>query len=115
MAEFRAAGLVALFLLITATAPAQVIEFESGGLKYQTLTKSGLTIMVASLPSHVRQLTIVQVAGSNGPPGCRGERLAGGVDDQAGGLQLPWLRRQGAGGAAGSRCRQFAHGKGQPR
>jgi hypothetical protein len=68
MAEFRAAGLVALFLLITATAPAQVIEFESGGLKYQTLTKNGLTIMVASLPSHVRQFTIVQVAVSNGSP-----------------------------------------------
>src|SRR5947209_4643806 len=68
MAEFRAAGLVASFLLITATAPAQVIEFESGGLKYQTLTKNGLTIMVASLPSHVRQFTILQVAVSNGSP-----------------------------------------------
>ncbi len=47
---------------------AQVIEFESNGLKYQTLTKNGLTIMVASLPSHVRQFTILQVAVSNGSP-----------------------------------------------
>jgi hypothetical protein len=46
--------------------PAQVIEFESGGLKYQTLTKNGLTIMVASLPSHVRTYSILQVAISNG-------------------------------------------------
>ena len=75
MAEFRAAGLVALFVLITATAPAQVIEFESGGLKYQTLTKNGLTIMVASLPSHVRQFTI--------RAGGRVERLTGVVDRKA--------------------------------
>jgi hypothetical protein len=47
-------------------APAQVIEFESAGLKYQTLTKNGLTIMVASLPSHVREWSILQVAVSNG-------------------------------------------------
>ena len=32
------------------TANAQVIEFESGGLKYQALTKDGLTIMVAPFP-----------------------------------------------------------------
>src|SRR6476619_5746224 len=44
----------------------QIIEFESGGLKYQTLTKNGLTVMVASLPSHVREYSILQVAISNG-------------------------------------------------
>jgi hypothetical protein len=49
-------------------AVAQPIEFESGGLKYQTLTKNGLTIMVASLPSHVREYSILQVAISNGSP-----------------------------------------------
>jgi hypothetical protein len=47
-------------------APAQVIEFESGGLKYQTLTKNGLTIMVASLPEQIREYSIFQVAVSNG-------------------------------------------------
>ena len=45
---------------------AQVIEFESGGLKYQTLTKNGLTIMVAGLPSSVRDYAVLQVAISNG-------------------------------------------------
>jgi hypothetical protein len=45
---------------------AQVIEFESGGLRYQALTKDGLTIMVASLPTHVREYTVLQVAIQNG-------------------------------------------------
>ena len=48
------------------SAPAQVIEFESGGLRYQTLTKNGLTVMVASLPEHIRDYSILQVAVSNG-------------------------------------------------
>jgi hypothetical protein len=52
--------------LVSANAGAQVIEFESGGLKYQALTKDGLTIMVAPLPSHVRDYTVVQVAIQNG-------------------------------------------------
>ncbi|HZT29603.1 MAG TPA: hypothetical protein VFA33_06970 [Bryobacteraceae bacterium] len=47
----------------------QVIEFESNGLKYQTLTKRGVTIMYAHLPSHVREFSILQVAVSNGSPG----------------------------------------------
>jgi hypothetical protein len=49
--------------------PGQVIEFESNGLKYQTITKRGLTLMVAQLPGHVREFTILQVAVSNGSPG----------------------------------------------
>ena len=47
-------------------AGAQVIEFESNGLKYQTLTRSGVTIMFASLPSRIHEFTILQVAVSNG-------------------------------------------------
>ncbi len=50
-------------------AHAQVIEFESNGLKYQTLTRRGVTVMYAQLPSHVRDFTIIQVAVSNGSPG----------------------------------------------
>lgn len=59
---------VSLLLCVSAysIASAQVIEFESGGLKYQTLTKNGLTLMVASLPSHIREYSILQVAISNG-------------------------------------------------
>lgn len=48
---------------------AQVIEFESQGLRYQTLTRNGITIMFAPLPTHVRDYTILQVAVSNGSPG----------------------------------------------
>ncbi len=53
-------------MLAAVCARAQVIEFESGGLKYQTLTKRGLTIMYAHLPTHVRQWAILQLAVSNG-------------------------------------------------
>jgi hypothetical protein len=45
---------------------AQAIEFESGGLKYLTLTRNGLTIMFAHLPSHVRDYSVLQIAVSNG-------------------------------------------------
>jgi hypothetical protein len=62
------ASVLAVCFSATPIAPAQVIEFESGGLTYQTLTKNGLTIMVASLPSHVREYSILQVAISNGSP-----------------------------------------------
>jgi hypothetical protein len=47
---------------------AQIIEFESSGLKYKALTRSGVTIMVAQLPTHVRGYAILQVAVSNGSP-----------------------------------------------
>ena len=58
--------LLAAAILFSLPAAAQVIEFESGGLKYQTLTRSGLTVMFAHLPSHVREYVIIQVAISNG-------------------------------------------------
>ncbi len=47
---------------------AQVIEFESAGLKYKTLTHNGVTIMFAPLPTHIRDYAILQVAISNGSP-----------------------------------------------
>jgi hypothetical protein len=68
MTGFRrklAAGL----LFLAASASAQVIEFESKGLKYQTLTKSGVTLMYAHLPSRVREYATLQVAVSNGSAG----------------------------------------------
>jgi hypothetical protein len=46
-----------------------VIDFESNGLKYQTLTKNGVTVMFATLPPHVQGFTILQVAISNGSAG----------------------------------------------
>ncbi len=45
---------------------AQVIEFESNGLKYQTMTKSGVTVMFAVMPQHLHDFAIIQVAVSNG-------------------------------------------------
>jgi hypothetical protein len=58
--------LVAVFPF--AKARAQVLEFESGGLKYKALTRGGVTIMFAPLPTKVLGYTILQVAISNGSP-----------------------------------------------
>ncbi len=49
-------------------ASAQIIEFESGGLHYKTLTKGGVTVMFAGLPKHVHDYSILQVVISNGSP-----------------------------------------------
>jgi hypothetical protein len=57
--------LLALIMLIGA-AHGQIIEFQSGGLKYKALTHSGVTIMFAPLPTHVRDYAILQIAVSNG-------------------------------------------------
>lgn len=46
--------------------PAQVIEFYSGGLKYQTLTKSGVTVMYAEMPLQIRGYSVIQAAIING-------------------------------------------------
>jgi len=51
------------------SAPAQVIEFEQNGHKYQTLTKSGVTVMFAIMPSHLHEFATMQVAVSNGSQG----------------------------------------------
>ena len=59
----------ALLMGVCLSIPGQVIEFESNGLKYQTLSKRGLTLVVAQLPGHVREFTMLQVAVSNGSPG----------------------------------------------
>lgn len=51
---------------LAACAPAQIIEFESGGLRYLTLSKGGVTVMFAHLPSTVRHYAIIQAAIANG-------------------------------------------------
>src|SRR5437764_15063095 len=53
-------------LSFCSVAAAQVIEFESNGLKYQTLTKSGVTIIFARMPTHLHEYAVIQVAVSNG-------------------------------------------------
>ena len=65
MNRLLGAGVFALTLLLPG-ARAQVIEFESNGLKYQTLTRSGVTVMFTHLSSHIHEYSILQVAVSNG-------------------------------------------------
>jgi hypothetical protein len=66
----RLLGVCVLAILpLVPSALAQVIEFDSNGLKYQTLTRSGVTVMYAHLPNRVHEYSIVQVAVSNGSAG----------------------------------------------
>lgn len=58
-----------LVLVLVLDLRAQVIQFESGGLKYQTLSKQGITVMFAPLPAHLRDYSIVQVGVMNGSSG----------------------------------------------
>lgn len=58
--------IILLLGVVLSCARAQVIEFESNGLKFQALTRNGLTVMVAQLPASVRDYTTFQVAVSNG-------------------------------------------------
>jgi hypothetical protein len=56
-------------MLLGTAARAQVIEFESKGLKYQALTRSSVTVMYAVMPNHLHEYGIIQVAVSNGSQG----------------------------------------------
>ena len=62
-------GGLALAAALLVPGRAQVIEFESNGLKYQTLTRSGVTVMWASLAMQLHEYAIIQVAVSNGSGG----------------------------------------------
>jgi hypothetical protein len=66
MGRIRRAALAGTLLVCAFAARAQVIEFEANGLKYQTLTRNGVTIMFAQLQSQVREYSILQVAVANG-------------------------------------------------
>ncbi len=57
---------VALLAVLAGGASGQVIEFESGGLEYQTQTRGGVTVMFAHLPTTIHNYRILQVAVSNG-------------------------------------------------
>jgi hypothetical protein len=58
--------MLASAVVFAGVSAAQVIEFESGGLRYKTLTRNGVTVMYAHLPNQVREYAILQVAVSNG-------------------------------------------------
>src|SRR5713226_5775709 len=59
-------SLLVTVLTLGLACPAQVIEFYSGGLKYQTLTKSGVTVMYAEMPLQIRGYSVIQAAVING-------------------------------------------------
>jgi hypothetical protein len=65
----RCLPLCGLLLVLGTAARAQVIEFESKGLKYLTLTRSAVTVMYAVMPNHLHEYGIIQVAVSNGSQG----------------------------------------------
>ena len=62
----RLLALVGLAIAFSYQARGQVIEFESNGLKYQTLTRSGVTVIFAHLPHQVSEYSIIQVSVANG-------------------------------------------------
>jgi len=68
LSPLRVLGLLMLAAVSTARLHAQVLEFESGGLKYKALTRGGVTIMFAPLPTRILGYSILQVAISNGAP-----------------------------------------------
>ena len=45
---------------------AQVIEYEVNGVKYQTLSRQGLTVIFTRMPNRVANFALVQVSISNG-------------------------------------------------
>ncbi len=44
------------------------VEFQSHGLDYQAITRSGVTVMYAPIPPHVKDFSIIQVTITNGTP-----------------------------------------------
>jgi hypothetical protein len=46
----------------------QILDFESGGLKYKAMTRNGVTVMFSMLPTQIRDYAILQLAVSNGAP-----------------------------------------------
>lgn len=58
--------LLTILLLSGLSANAQVIEFWSNGLRYQTLTRDGMTVMFAPIPLSVGRYAVLQVAMNNG-------------------------------------------------
>ena len=62
----RTALLLSGLIWSSLDASAQVIAFENNGLKYQSLTRSGVTVMCARLPAELKEWGLVQIAIENG-------------------------------------------------
>ncbi len=63
-----ASRLLVSMMFGTALLCSQAIEFESNGLRYLTMTKGGVTVMFAHMPSQIREYAVIQVAVQNGSP-----------------------------------------------
>jgi hypothetical protein len=59
-------AILATTILFAAVATAQVIQYETNGQKYQTLTRRGLTVIVTHLPTPIAGFGLLQVSVSNG-------------------------------------------------
>jgi len=55
--------------LLCAAATPQVIEVQSNGLTYQSLARSGVTVMFTHLPGNLHKFAVVQTAVFNGSQG----------------------------------------------
>src|SRR5580704_4787504 len=64
--QSRRFAVTSLALLAAAQLFGQVIEYEANGLKYQTLSRKGLTVIVTRMPNHVAGFGLFQVSISNG-------------------------------------------------
>ena len=58
--------MIAMAACSAALVSAQVIEYEVSGIKYQTLSHQGLTVIMTRLPNHVAGFGLVQVSIANG-------------------------------------------------
>ena len=68
LAPFVLTLLVLTWLLPLPASAQQIIDFESGGLRYKAMTRGGVTVMFSMLPLHIRDYAVIQVAISNGAP-----------------------------------------------
>ncbi len=64
----KLAPLLCLAAAATSLGAQQIIDFESNRLHYKTMTRSGVTVMFAYLPAHLKEFSILQVSISNGSP-----------------------------------------------
>ncbi len=63
---FQRGLIILLAVSAICSVSAQVVAFESNGLKYQTLTQGGVTLMWAPLHANLHEYRIIEVAVSNG-------------------------------------------------
>lgn len=61
-------SIVAAMLAFSSGLAGQVIDFESNGLHYQAMTRNGITVTFAKLPSHIAAYNVFQVTITNGSP-----------------------------------------------